>query len=84
MRIIQIFETLLFQILKTFIILFIYVTPLMVLQGTSIDSNSDKEIVLDITGLYDEEILDKQSITGCDCSESLLNEEGNDVITLNG
>ena len=56
----------------------------MVLQGTSTDSNSDKEIVLDITGLHDEEILDKQSITGCDCSESLLNEEGNDVITLNG
>ena len=47
------------------------------------DSSSDEEIVLDITGFYDEEVLDKQSLTGCDHSESHLNEEGNEVFILN-
>ena len=51
---------------------------------TLVDSNSDEEIVLDTTGFHDEEVLDKQSSTGCDRSESHLNEEGYDVFTLNG
>ena len=54
------------------------------MNGTLVDSNSDKEIVLNITGFHDEEVLDKQSLTGCDHSESHLNEEGNDVFILNG
>ena len=52
------------------------------MNGTLIDSNSDEEIVLNITGFHDEKVLDKQSLTGCDRSESHLNKEGND--TLNG
>ena len=52
------------------------------MNGTLVDSNLDEEIVLDITGFHDEKVSDKQSLTGCDCSESHLNEEGND--TLNG
>ena len=48
------------------------------------DSNSNEEIALHITGFHGEEVLDKQSLTGCDHSESHLNEEGNDVFTLNG
>ena len=52
------------------------------MNGTLVDSSSDEEIVLHITGFHDEKVLDKQSLTGCDRSESHLNEEGND--TLNG
>ena len=52
------------------------------MNDTLVDSNSDKEIVLDITGFHDEKVLNKQSLAGCDHSESHLNEEGND--TLNG
>ena len=47
-------------------------------NGTLVDSNSDEEIVLEMTGFHDEEILDKQSLTDCDHSESHLNEEGDD------
>ena len=54
------------------------------MNSTLVDSDSDEEIVLDITGFHDEEVLDKQTLTGCDNSESYLNEEGNDVFTLNG
>ena len=54
------------------------------MNGTLVDSNSDEEIVLDITGFHDEEVLDKQSLTGCDHSESHLLEESNDAFTLNG
>ena len=52
--------------------------------GTLVNSKSEEEIVLDITGFHDEEVLNKQSLTGCDHSESHLNEEGNPVLTLNG
>ena len=52
------------------------------MNGTLVDSNSDEEIVLDITGFHDEKVLNKLSLTGCDRSESHLNEEGNDI--LNG
>ena len=52
------------------------------MNDTVVDSNSDEEIVLDITGFHDEKVLDKQSLIGCDRSESYLNEERND--TLNG
>ena len=48
------------------------------------DNSSNEEIVLDITGSHDEEVLDKQSLAGCDRSESHLNEEGNAVFILNG
>ena len=41
-------------------------------------------MVLDRTGFHDEEVLDKQGLTGCDHSEIHLNEEDNDVFTLNG
>ena len=53
------------------------------MNRTLLDSNSDEEIVLDITGFHDEEVQKKQSLTGCDHSESHLREEGNDVFTLN-
>ena len=53
-------------------------------NGTLVDSSSDEEIVVDTTGFHDEEVLDKQSLAGCDHSESHLNEEGNKVFTLNG
>ena len=53
------------------------------MNSTLVDSSSDEEIVLDITGFHDEEVLDKQSLTGCDHSESHLNAEGNEVFTLN-
>ena len=49
------------------------------MNGTLVDSNSDEEIVLDITGFHDEKVLNKQSLTGCDRSESHLNEDGNDT-----
>ena len=52
------------------------------MSGTLVDSNSDEEIALDITGFHDEKVLNKQSLTACDRSESHLNEEGNDA--LNG
>ena len=39
------------------------------MNDTLIDSNSDEEIILDIVGIHDEEVLDKQSLTG-DNSES--------------
>ena len=54
------------------------------MNDTLVHSKSDEEIVLDITGFHDEEVLNKQSLTGCDHSESHLNEEGNDIFTLNG
>ena len=54
------------------------------MNGTLVDSSSDEEIVLDITGFHDEEVVDKQSLTGCDHSEKHLNEEVNEVFTLNG
>ena len=50
-------------------------------NSTLVDSYSDQEI---ITGFYNEEVLDKQSLTGCDHSESHLSQEGKDVFTLNG
>ena len=53
-------------------------------NSTLVDSSSDEEIVLDITGFHDEEVVDKQSLTGCDHSEKHLNEESNEVFTLNG
>ena len=54
------------------------------MNGTLVDSNLDEEIVLDITNFYNEEVLDKQGLTGCDHSESHLSEEGNEVLTSNG
>ena len=54
------------------------------MNGTLVDSSSDEGVVLDTTGFHDEEVLDKQSIAVCDHSESHLNEEGNEVFTLNG
>ena len=33
------------------------------MNGTLVDSNSDEEIVLDITGFHDEEVFDKKSLT---------------------
>ena len=53
------------------------------MNGTLGDSNYDEAIVLDITCFHDEEVLDKQSLTGCEYSESHLNEKGNYVFTLN-
>ena len=47
------------------------------------DRNSNEEIVLDITSFHNEEVFDKQCLTGCDHSESHLNEESNEVFTLN-
>ena len=47
-------------------------------------SNSDEEIVLDITGFDNKEVLNKQSLTSFDHSESYSSEECNDVFTLNG
>ena len=54
------------------------------IDGTLVDISSDVQIVLDTTGFHGEEFFDKQSLTGCDHSESHLNEEGNEVFTLNG
>ena len=42
------------------------------MNNTLVDSSSDKEIVLDITGIHDQEVFDKQSLTGGDHSESHL------------
>ena len=53
------------------------------MNSTLVDSNSAEEIVLDITSFHDEEVLNKQRLTGCDHSESHLTEDGNDVFTLN-
>ena len=36
----------------------------------SLDSNLHDEIVLDITGFHDEEVLNKQNVTVCDHSEN--------------
>ena len=41
------------------------------MKDTLVDSNSDKEIVLDIIGFHDEEDSGKKSLTGCDYSEPL-------------
>ena len=49
-----------------------------------VESNSDDDIVPDITGILDGEVSDKQSLTVCDRSESHLNEEGNDIFNLKG
>ena len=54
------------------------------MNGILLDSNLDEEIVLDITGFHDEEVLNKQNVSGCDHSESHLSEEGIDLFTLNG
>ena len=54
------------------------------MNDTSVDNSPDEEIVLDTTGFHDEEVLDKQSLAGCDHSGSHLNEEGNEVFTSNG
>ena len=54
------------------------------MNDTLVDSKSDEEMVLDTTGLHDEEVLNKQCLTGCAYSESHLSEEGNDIFTLNG
>ena len=53
------------------------------MNDTLVNSNLDEEIVLDITGFHDEEVLEKQNVTGCDHSENHLSEEGNDLFTLN-
>ena len=54
------------------------------MNGTLVDSNLDEEILLDITDFHDVEVLDKQSLTSCDHSESHSSEEGNDLFTLHG
>ena len=48
------------------------------------NNTSDEGIISDVTGFHYEKILDKQSLTGCGHPESHLNEERNDVFTLNG
>ena len=53
------------------------------IKDTLVDSNSDNEVVLDITGFHDKEVLDKHGLTGCYHSENYLNEEDNDIFTLN-
>ena len=53
------------------------------MSGTLVYSNLDEEIVLNIAGFHNEEVLDKQNVTGCDQSESHLSEEGNDLFILN-
>ena len=53
------------------------------MSGTLVYSNLDEEIVLNIAGFHNEEVLDKQIATGCDHSESHLSEEGNDLFILN-
>ena len=53
------------------------------MNDTLVDNSSGEEIVLDTTGFHDEEVLDKQSLAGCDHSGSHLNEEGHEVLTLN-
>ena len=53
------------------------------MNGALVDSKSDEEILLDISGFHDEEVLIKQNLTCCDHSESHC-EEGNDIFTLNG
>ena len=40
------------------------------MNGILLDSNLDEEIVLDITGFHDEEVLNKQNVTVCDHSEN--------------
>ena len=49
-------------------------------NGTLVDSDLDEEILLDITGFHDEEVLDKQNVTGCGHSENHLSEEGYDYL----
>ena len=49
------------------------------MNGTLVDSNLGKEIVLDITVF-----LNKQNVTGYDHSQSHLGEKGNDLFSLNG
>ena len=53
------------------------------MSGTLVYSNLDEEIVLNIAGFHNEEVLDKQNVTRCDQSESHLSEEGNDLFILN-
>ena len=53
------------------------------IKDTLVDSNSDNEVVLDITGFHDKEVLEKHSLTGCYHSENYLNEKDNDIFTLN-
>ena len=40
------------------------------MNGTLGDCNSDKQIVLEITGFHDQKVFDKQCQTGCDHSEN--------------
>ena len=54
------------------------------MNGILLDSNLDEEIALDITGFHDEEVLNKQNVSGCDHSESHLSEGDIDLFTLNG
>ena len=49
------------------------------MNGTLVDSNLGKEIVLDITVF-----MNKQNVTGYDHSQSHLGEKGNDLFSLNG
>ena len=54
------------------------------MNGTLVDSDLEEKILLDITGFHDEEVLDKQNVTGFDHSGNHLSEEGKDLFTLNG
>ena len=45
------------------------------MNDTLVDSNSNEEFVLDITGIHDEKFLDKQGLSGCYHSEIHLNED---------
>ena len=45
------------------------------LNETLVDSNPDEEILLDVSGIPDDEVLDKQNLRSCDHSENHLNEE---------
>ena len=47
--------------------------------GNLIDSNSDEEFVLDITGFHDKGVLVKQSLAGCDHSKKHLMEQDNNL-----
>ena len=53
------------------------------MNDTLVGCNSDEEFVLNITGIHDEKVLDKQSLSGCYHSEIYLDEEVNDIFYLN-
>ena len=55
------------------------------MNGAIVDIKSDPEIVLAIAGFHNEEVLNKQSVPGCDHSESHLSgEDSDDIFSLNG